>query len=330
MAISLKHSFTNPKADSGDTTIVRPSDWNAEHTLTQATSTILGRVTAGTGATEELSASQVRTLINVADGADVTSATNVGTSINGSTAKTTPVDADVVAILDSAASNVLKKLTFANLWAWVQSKFAGASSKTTPIDADSFNIVDSAASNVAARVTGTNLKAYLKTYNDTLYQSLDADLTSWAGVTRASGFDTFVATPSSDNFRSLVTGETGTGGGVVFATGPTITNLALVGAATEDVYTITDAAGFAIDPTNGSIQQVTLGASRTPTQANWTSGQSVLLKVADGTAYTITWSTISVTWVGGTAPTLATTGWTLISLWKDGSTIYGKHIGDVA
>jgi hypothetical protein len=167
-------------------------------------------------------------------------------------------------------------------------------------------------------VPGTNVQAY------------DADLQSWAGVTRASGFDTFTATPSSDNFRALVTGETGTGGGVVFATSPTISNPTIDGTIIEDVFTISDGAGFAINPTNGSIQQVTLGANRTPTQASWTSGQSVVLKIADGTAYTITWSTIGVVWVGGSAPTLATTGWTIVVLWKDGATIYGSHIGDVA
>lgn len=43
------------------------------------------------------------------------------------------------------------------------------------------------------------------------YQPLDSDLTSWAGVTRASGFDTFAATPSSANLRSLLTDEAGTG-----------------------------------------------------------------------------------------------------------------------
>ena len=42
-----------------------------------ATSTILGRVTAGSGDSEELTATQVRTLINVEDGADVTDTTNV-------------------------------------------------------------------------------------------------------------------------------------------------------------------------------------------------------------------------------------------------------------
>lgn len=46
------------------------------------------------------------------------------------------------------------------------------------------------------------------------YQPLDADLTSWAAITRASGFDTFVATPSSANFASLLTDETGTAGTV--------------------------------------------------------------------------------------------------------------------
>lgn len=42
-----------------------------------ATSTIIGRVTAGSGDSEELTAAQVRTLINVEDGADVTDTTNV-------------------------------------------------------------------------------------------------------------------------------------------------------------------------------------------------------------------------------------------------------------
>lgn len=42
------------------------------------------------------------------------------------------------------------------------------------------------------------------------YQPLDADLTSWAAITRASGFDTFTATPSSANLAALLTDESGT------------------------------------------------------------------------------------------------------------------------
>lgn len=50
-------------------------------------------------------------------------------------------------------------------------------------------------------------------------QPFDADLASWAGVTRAAGFDTFAATPSSANLKALVTDETGSGA-TVFADTP--------------------------------------------------------------------------------------------------------------
>jgi hypothetical protein len=43
------------------------------------------------------------------------------------------------------------------------------------------------------------------------YQPASANLTSWAAITRASGFDTWTATPSSANLRALLTDETGTG-----------------------------------------------------------------------------------------------------------------------
>jgi hypothetical protein len=52
MALSLKHKFTSPKADSGDTTLVRPSNWNDEHDLTAATGKVLGTTTSGTTVTE--------------------------------------------------------------------------------------------------------------------------------------------------------------------------------------------------------------------------------------------------------------------------------------
>lgn len=54
------------------------------------------------------------------------------------------------------------------------------------------------------------------------FQAADSDLSSWALITRASGFDTFTATPSSANLAALVTNETGTGA-LVFGTAPTIT-----------------------------------------------------------------------------------------------------------
>jgi len=55
MTVSLKHAFTSAIADSGDITLVQPSNWNAEHTLTLAQGNILGRLAAaGTGAATEI------------------------------------------------------------------------------------------------------------------------------------------------------------------------------------------------------------------------------------------------------------------------------------
>jgi hypothetical protein len=80
-------------------------------------------------------------------------------------------------------------------------------------------------------------------------QPLDADLTSWAAITRASGFDTFTATPSSANLIGLLTDETGTGA-AVFATTPTLVT-PNIGAAT----------GTSVNLTGG----ITLGADITDT-----------------------------------------------------------------
>ena len=54
MAISLKHTFQSAKEDGADTTIVQPSNWNAEHTITAAAGKVLGRDTSGAGVVQEL------------------------------------------------------------------------------------------------------------------------------------------------------------------------------------------------------------------------------------------------------------------------------------
>jgi hypothetical protein len=73
MAISLKHLFQSAKTDGPDNTIVQPSDWNDEHVLTQATNRLLGRTTAGAGATEEIAPGTGITLSAGTLSADVTS-----------------------------------------------------------------------------------------------------------------------------------------------------------------------------------------------------------------------------------------------------------------
>ena len=118
-------------------------------------------------------------------------------------------------------------------------------------------------------------------------------------------------------------------------TNKTLTDPAIIGTILEDVFTITDGAAFEVDPGNGSIQLITLGDSRTPKCTNFVAGESVTLMVNDGTAYTITWTdatwgTGGVIWKGGTAPTLATTGFSVIQFWKVSTQVYGASVGDVA
>jgi hypothetical protein len=115
----------------------------------------------------------------------------------------------------------------------------------------------------------------------------------------------------------------------------TLTDPAIIGTILEDVFTITDGAAFEVDPGNGSIQLITLGDNRTPKATNFAEGEAVTLMVDDGSAYTLTWT--DATWGGsgvewktnaGAAPTLNTTGYTVITFWKVGTQIYGARVGD--
>lgn len=110
--------------------------------------------------------------------------------------------------------------------------------------------------------------------------------------------------------------------GVMSANNPVIT----AGTITEDVYTISGAS-VALEPDNGSIQTHTLSGNTTYSDG-FSAGQAITLMIDDGASFTITWPTM--TWVntGGTAPTLATTGYTTVTLWKVGSTLYGALVGD--
>jgi hypothetical protein len=57
LAISITHTFVSGKADGGDATLVRPSNWNAALTTSMATANLVGRTTAGTGSFEEIAVS---------------------------------------------------------------------------------------------------------------------------------------------------------------------------------------------------------------------------------------------------------------------------------
>jgi hypothetical protein len=165
------------------------------------------------------------------------------------------------------------------------------------------------------------------------------------GATTASAARTALGATTTGN--SLFTavdaaaGRTAISAGDVTLTGTqtltnkTLTDPAIIGTILEDIYTISDGAAFEIDPGNGSIQLITLGASRTPKATNFADGESVVLMVDDGTAYALTWTDATfggsgVVWKtnAGAAPTLNTTGYTVIVLWEVAGQVYGARVGD--
>ena len=146
----------------------------------------------------------------IATGADVT-VSALAPAIHGAASKVTPVDADELALADSAAAFGLKKLTWANLKAAVYAYFIAAN-KGAIVDADSVLINDSAAGNTPKYTTWTQIKAFLKTYFDTLYGALSA-ANSWlarnvfvGGATGNSGMATTTGSLGEIEVRGNGTG----------------------------------------------------------------------------------------------------------------------------
>jgi hypothetical protein len=105
----------------------------------------------------------------------------------------------------------------------------------------------------------------------------------------------------------------------------------LIDGYTEEVHIISGL-NPTISPNNASIQTWLLDANQTPLAGPWAAGQSITLMVNDNTnPFTVNWASMPVVWVGGSAPALTpSSGYTVIQLWKVGTTIYGALVGQVA
>jgi len=67
----------------------------------------------------------------IEENADVTDAANIASSIVGVTGKTTPIDADTLPMIDSADSNSLKELTWANIKATIKTYYDSVTATLT-------------------------------------------------------------------------------------------------------------------------------------------------------------------------------------------------------
>lgn len=231
----------------------------------------------------------------------------------------TPQDLSYTTIATAAGTTVL---TNASTYYLI---FTGTSTQTVTLPVTStiatgwsYHIVNNSTGNITVNSSGGNLVITVLPGTTAMATCIGTTLTTAADW--EAGYTDF----------STATGT----GSVVLGTSPTVSGPTINAGYIEQVYAVVDAAGVAISPTNGSLQTWTLGASRTPTAGTWTAGASLTLHIDDGTAYTITWTDSSfgtggVKWVGGTAPTLATSGYTVIELWKIGTQVYGALVGTV-
>lgn len=100
----------------------------------------------------------------------------IGAILYPSLAKTTPVDADTMLIVDTEASSVYKKITWASIKSAIGSALGSIinalAPKTTPVDNDMVVLMDSASSNGSKKLSWANIKTTLKSYFDTLYQAV--------------------------------------------------------------------------------------------------------------------------------------------------------------
>lgn len=129
--------------------------------------------------------------------------------------------------------------------------------------------------------------------------------------------NTYTKTEADAKFATISTTQT--------LTNKTVEAVILNNGYTEETYTLS---GTELNPANGTLQSAVLSGNITFTDG-FSSGQSMMLMLENGSTYSVTWPTITwATSTGNTPPTL--TAKDALTFWKIGSTLYGAYVGGYA
>ncbi|MBW3099238.1 hypothetical protein KY465_18305, partial [Pseudohoeflea sp. DP4N28-3] len=260
----------------------------------QAYSAVLAGTTASFTTDDETK------LDGISTGADVT-ATALAPAIYAATAKATPVDADTVGITDSAASNALKKVTWANIKATLKTYFdtlyhiAGGTDVPVADGGTGASTAAGARTNLGLAI-GTDVQAY------------DAGLASIAGLTTVAGDILYLT--GSDTYAKLAKGTadqvlTMNSG----ATAPEWADLAASGLQFVETWTYSTNVST-IDFTDlGSYKEILLLFEDLTMTSNT---PSVLLSTDNGSTFLTSGYRVIAAESGSTAGTVSSTGILLI------------------
>jgi hypothetical protein len=215
--------------------LVQQSGTGSPSSLQVGNNTLVGRLSGGGSDIDDLSASQVRTLLNVEDGADVTDAANVASTITGAAAKTTLVDADETVLTDSAASFGLKKVTWLNVYNYILTKLQAAASIVFTGQLRSTNQTAATADALMTRrlvdndfILGSLSQINLRHLNTTIGGSM-TNITANGAASRVGIIGNTTADAYAQaNFNDYLGGDHGIGG-TIATSNPFVTTLSFQG-----------------------------------------------------------------------------------------------------